>query len=118
MVSVSPSYLNLPHLVLRVHFIPLSLGYHELYNIYTYFSGIPDAALTAVNERLPRNLTRMNEDDALEKIGEAGARWKRSIGRYVDMEGERFSCILISHTDHTLFSICLSSRPRICPLVV
>ena len=75
----------------RLHFIPLSPSYKEIYNIFAYFSGPTQGMLEAVNSTLalfsPEE--RYSAQDAeLRKIAEAGKQWKKTIGRTLDMEGE------------------------------
>lgn len=67
-----------------VHFIPLSAGYDEIYNIHSFFSGPPQAALDAVNATAPPEVE--SHDDMLQDIAKAGKRWKNTIGRKADME--------------------------------
>ena len=75
----------------RLHFIPLSPSYKEIYNIFAYFSGPTQSMLEAANSTLallsPEE--RYSAQDAeLRKIAEAGKQWKKTIGRTLDMEGE------------------------------
>ncbi|KAJ1301269.1 hypothetical protein OPQ81_003676 [Rhizoctonia solani] len=74
-----------------VHYIPLSGGYDELYNIHAFFSP-PSATMSAIAKSENSNVTdtvqkELSEGDALlKKIGLAGRTWKRTNGRTVDME--------------------------------
>ncbi|KIK69792.1 glycosyltransferase family 90 protein [Collybiopsis luxurians FD-317 M1] len=82
-----------------LHYIPLSAGYEEIYNIYTYFSGIPGEVV----EHLYKNSTSAGSetvkewkitgipgapdgDARLRRIAHAGKQWKKTIGRTIDME--------------------------------
>ncbi|KAF8752272.1 putative lipopolysaccharide-modifying enzyme [Rhizoctonia solani] len=74
----------------RVHYIPLSGGYDELYNIHAYFSQ-PSAKMAAIAKADEYNATATVEepsegDALLKKIALAGRTWKRTTGRKVDME--------------------------------
>lgn len=74
----------------RLHFIPLSPSYQEIYNIFTYFSGPTQGMLEAVNSTLallPPEERYLAHDAELRKIAEAGKQWKKTIGRTLDMEG-------------------------------
>lgn len=77
----------------RVHFIPLSSSYKEIYNIYSFFSGPPESVLDAANSTLaglPAEERRSPEGDKrLRRIARAGKIWKQTMGRKVDMEGKR-----------------------------
>ncbi|QRW26062.1 glycosyltransferase family 90 protein [Rhizoctonia solani] len=73
-----------------VHYIPLSGGYDELYNIHAYFSQ-PSAKMAAIAKADEYNATATVEepsegDALLKKIALAGRTWKRTTGRKVDME--------------------------------
>jgi hypothetical protein len=78
--------------VSRVHYIPLSTSYTEIYNIHAFFSGGTPDALAVVNstvQHLPRrHRTPLEGDIRLRRIARAGKHWKNTIGRQVDMEGE------------------------------
>ena len=75
----------------RLHCIPLSASYAELYNIHAYFSGPSPSTLEAANLSLGWNLTtpsaHLGADDKLQRIARAGRQWKKTIGRVEDMEG-------------------------------
>lgn len=74
--------------VCRLHFIPLSQSYQEIYNIHAFFSGAPPAALQAVNSTaLDAPRRPVDGDRRLRRIARAGKQWKRTVGRRVDMEG-------------------------------
>ncbi|CAE6410133.1 hypothetical protein ACGC1H_006470 [Rhizoctonia solani] len=74
-----------------VHYIPLSGGYNELYNIHAFFSP-PSAKMSAIAKSDNSNSTdtvstEASEGDVLlKKIALAGRTWKKSHGRRVDME--------------------------------
>jgi hypothetical protein len=82
----------------RLHFIPVSGGYDELYNIHAYFSP-PSAKMVALASKDGTIRSNANEttttlerrertegDVLLRKIARAGRAWKQSFGRPVDME--------------------------------
>ncbi|KAF8624086.1 hypothetical protein AX15_006054 [Amanita polypyramis BW_CC] len=73
-----------------VHFIPLSMSYKEIYNIYGYFTGPTKTTLEAANlasADVPLERRRSVEGDKrLRRIARAGKQWKKTIGRRVDME--------------------------------
>ncbi|KAG8701676.1 capsule-associated protein CAP1 [Ceratobasidium sp. 395] len=84
-----------------LHYIPLSGGYDELYNIHAYFSppspkmvalASKDGSLKAatnVNDTTPTSIERRERtegDVLLRKIARAGRSWKQMLGRQVDME--------------------------------
>ncbi|KAJ7910287.1 glycosyltransferase family 90 protein [Mycena leptocephala] len=86
-----------------VHYIPLSAGYAEMYNIVAYFSGPPPSALRAANLGVtsafrgstyrppfaPDDDEPADEEEGdrrLRRIARAGKQWKQTIGRKVDME--------------------------------
>ncbi|CUA78292.1 Beta-1,2-xylosyltransferase 1 [Rhizoctonia solani] len=74
-----------------VHYIPLSGGYDELYNLHAFFSP-PSAQMSAIakSENLNSTDTVAKEasegDVLLKKIALAGRTWKKTNGRRVDME--------------------------------
>ncbi|EDR06864.1 uncharacterized protein LACBIDRAFT_250899 [Laccaria bicolor S238N-H82] len=75
------------------HFIPLSPTYQEVYNIYMYFSGPTLAVSKAVNftdMTIPSSNEKrappLRGDEYLRRIATAGKRWKKTIGRTLDME--------------------------------
>lgn len=76
----------------RVHFIPLSSTYREIYNIHAYFSGPTQSILEAANSSqagvLPELRKTTEADRRLRRIARAGKTWKQTIGRTLDMEGE------------------------------
>ncbi|KAJ6537985.1 glycosyltransferase family 90 protein [Mycena capillaripes] len=75
-----------------LHYIPISVGYSEIYNIVSYFSGPPPSALraaklsTALSPFLGSNGAVEEGDRRLRRIARAGKQWKQTIGRKVDME--------------------------------
>jgi len=78
--------------IARLHYIPLSNSYQEIYNIHAFFSGATEATLRAANSttlELPPGKRRpTNGDRRLRRIARAGKQWRRTIGRKEDMEGE------------------------------
>lgn len=76
----------------RLHFIPVSSSYKEVYNIHAYFSGPSTSALEAIGSEqanVPLDERRPLEGDRrLRRIARAGKEWKQTIGRTVDMEGQ------------------------------
>jgi hypothetical protein len=85
------------HKNFRLHFIPLSSTYKEIYNIYAYFSGPTSSILTATNVTIDPEQAVL--DVQLRKIAEAGKHWKRTIGRKVDMEGKFLFCFVFFVVD-------------------
>lgn len=77
----------------RLHYIPLSGGYDELYNIHAYFSP-PSAKMSAIaSKELHANATAplpkrevTDGDVLLKKIARFGRQWKQNVGRREDME--------------------------------
>lgn len=83
----------------RLHYIPMSSGYDELYNIHAYFSP-PSAKMAALASKdgsiksgSEANATttlgrreKTEGDVLLRKIARAGRAWKQSLGRKEDME--------------------------------
>jgi len=84
-----------------LHYIPLSSGYNEIYNIHAYFSGASPAMEQAAQTQSQTNRTaravkitsgepnanvQRDGDAQLRKIARAGRKWKMTIGRKVDME--------------------------------
>jgi hypothetical protein len=78
--------------VSRLHYIPLSTSYNEIYNIHAFFSGGTPDTLALVNSTAQhlsrRQRTPVEGDMRLRRIARAGKHWKNTIGRQVDMEGE------------------------------
>lgn len=78
--------------MLRLHYIPLSSSYAEIYNIHAFFSGGTADALVTVNstvQGVPRTQrVPLDGDRRLRRIARAGKNWKNTIGRQVDMEGK------------------------------
>jgi hypothetical protein len=109
--------------VSRLHYIPLSTSYAEIYNIHAFFSGGTSDALAVVNstaQHLPRRQRiPLDGDKRLRRIARAGKHWKNTIGRRVDMEGKPLSRMssppctgLISLSSP--HSVCLSVMLRVC----
>lgn len=93
-----------PYFLCRVHFIPLSSTYKEIYNIHAYFSGPTPSVLEAANSTLSAQLAEKQDQDyspdqgiaaagvgegdrRLQRIARAGKKWKKTMGRKIDMEG-------------------------------
>lgn len=76
-----------------LHFIPLSSGYRELYNIHSYFSGPTNATLTAANITGPVS-SAQGGDVRLRRIARAGKHWRRTVVRNVDMEAYMYRLCL------------------------
>lgn len=78
----------------RLHYIPLSSSYKEIYNIHSFFSGPSESALLASNSSAlglpPAQRKSLDGDRKLRRIARAGKQWKKTIGRQVDMEGAFF----------------------------
>jgi hypothetical protein len=76
----------------RVHFIPVTQMYAEIYNIYAYFSGPSNAMANSANitrsQYQQGNMNKLDGDAELRKIAEAGREWMFAIGRKIDMESE------------------------------
>jgi hypothetical protein len=77
----------------RLHYIPLSQSYKEIYNIHAYFTPPSDYMTAAANATDPSAVRKANPrpldgDAQLRRIARAGRQWKMTIGRRVDMESE------------------------------
>ena len=89
----------------RLHYIPLSASYQEIYNIHSFFSGATKSTLKAANSTTlyasSAKRRPIDGDRRLRRIARAGKQWKRTLGRRVDMEGESHlvSCNFLSLTD-------------------
>jgi hypothetical protein len=92
-------------LVSRLHYIPLSTSYTEIYNVHAFFSGGTPDTLALVNSTAQnlsrRQRTPLEGDTRLRRIARAGKHWKNTIGRQVDMEGETNHFIMIGGADQT-----------------
>ena len=125
MVRLFP-YPNVPRLAhddgivtIRLHYIPLSNSYQEIYNIHAFFSGPTEATLRAANSttlELPLEERRpLDGDRRLRRIARAGKQWRRTFGRKEDMEGKRPHSPLplgqfVDHVD----SLHVSTVSRVC----
>ena len=93
--------------MLRLHYIPISLTYHEIYNIHAFFSGGTESTLRAANstalQLAPAQRKPVDGDRRLRRIARAGKQWKRTLGRRVDMEGAK-PTVSISHSHDVLTS--------------
>jgi hypothetical protein len=78
----------------RLHYIPVSQLYSELYNIHAFFSGptqsMVDAANTTRGLYQSAGLTtrKFDGDAELRKIAKGGRDWVFAHGRIEDMESE------------------------------
>ena len=79
----------------RLHYIPLSQSYQELYNIYAFFSGATPSMLEAANVTNAEPSKSVDGEQRLRRIARAGKQWKQTIGRQVDMEGKMRSYIAL-----------------------
>lgn len=61
-------------LICRVHFIPLSTTYREIYNVVTYFSGPTPSMLLAANSSSSSMKATFSEEGEGEEEGEENAR--------------------------------------------
>ena len=97
----------------RKHFIPLSSSYAELYNIQTFFSGVPnrlvaksstDGKMTLTHPPTPRpplphidgttaDGEEFHTDAALRAIAESGREWQQQHMRKADMEVSRCAAL-------------------------
>jgi hypothetical protein len=108
--------------VSRLHYIPLSTSYAEIYNIHAFFSGGTSDALAVVNstvQHLPRDQRIPFEgDNRLRRIARAGKNWKNTIGRRADMEGEHNPTSSSPCTEPisspSSYSVCLPVVLRVC----
>jgi hypothetical protein len=101
-VFPSSGYFPFPQMFFsRLHYIPISQSYAELYNIHAYFSGPSPNTVNAARSVLrnftaPRpppdstsQTTRPHEGDRrLRQIARAGRQWKKTMTRREDMEGK------------------------------
>ena len=75
----------------RLHYIPLSSSYSEIYNIHAYFSGPSASTMDAANATVRRTAdweaVKEERDAQLRQIARAGKQWKQTLGRTADMEG-------------------------------
>lgn len=71
----------------RLHYIPLSQSYQELYDIYAFFSGATPSMMKAINSTASTIQKSEDGERRLRRIARAGKQWKKTIGRPVDMEG-------------------------------
>ena len=109
LVSFDLSYLT--KFIFRVHFIPLSSTYKEIYNIHAYFSGPTQSILDAANstqaEVRPEFRKTVEADRRLRRIARAGKTWKQTVGRTLDMEGELNVFFYLRKTNVYFFSVCI-----------
>ncbi len=104
----------LTSVVNRVHYIPLSTTYKEIYNIHAYFSG-PSPATVEAAESLgviqPRDEHMSQEADRqLRRIARAGKQWKKTMGRAIDMDGMQptfFEMFSLSRFPVYVYRLCL-----------
>jgi len=93
---------RLIYITFRVHYIPLSSSYSEIYNIHAYFSGATKGTLESINSTLadlPTDQRRSVEGDKrLRRIARAGKKWKQTVGRTLDLEGVFFTLLRSSQS--------------------
>lgn len=86
----------------RLHYIPLSASYQEIYNVHAFYSGATHSTLNIANATalsLPPSKRRsVDGDRRLRRIARAGKQWKRTMGRRVDMEGKHTPSGSFRHT--------------------
>lgn len=86
---------RLTRVYLRLHYIPLSSLYSEIYNIHAYFSGPSASTMNIANATARRTAdweaVKEKRDAELRQIARAGKQWKHTLGRTVDMEGSSFN---------------------------
>ena len=76
----------------KLHYIPVSQMYNEVYNIYAYFSGPSPSMLRAANatrdhfQSAGLSTRKLDGDAELRKIAKAGREWMFTVGRKIDME--------------------------------
>ena len=91
-VHLSIRYLTWLMTAIRLHYIPLSNSYQEIYNIHSFFSGATESTLRAANsttlELPPEERRPVDGDRRLRRIARAGKQWRKTFGRKEDMEGE------------------------------
>lgn len=89
----------------RLHYIPLSSSYRELYNIHAYFSG-PSEYMTRIANATYGDVKAgtLDADAQLRRIARAGRRWKQTIGRLEDMESAHLAIlfeVILTTFQHT-----------------
>ena len=91
---------------IRLHYIPVSQSYKEIYNIHTYFTPASDYMTAATNATESPTIRKaqpepLDRDAQLRRIANAGKQWKLTTGRLVDMESES------SHLSNMLTGVAL-----------
>jgi hypothetical protein len=73
-----------------LHYIPLSAGYAEVYDLHAYFSGPGKATkrVAGITQHGGENEASKEGDRRLRRIARAGKNWRRTVSRSVDMEGK------------------------------
>lgn len=105
----------------KLHYIPISQLYSEIYNVHAYFSGPSDAMLNAANatrglyQSAGLSTRRLDGDAELQKIAKAGRDWMFKYGRKADMESELSHHWSFLQRLLTRFSLRLSSLPGVGP---
>ncbi|KAH9810184.1 family 90 glycosyltransferase [Melampsora americana] len=89
-----------------VHYIPLSVGYEEMYNLLGYFLPLPDPILTPEEEEILKNRSTLEKihqwifktrwmgwkksqgdgPEELRRVAQDGLRWSETIGNKPDIE--------------------------------
>jgi hypothetical protein len=104
-----------------LHYVPLSAGYAELYDLHAYFSGPGPATRAAAGKSLNETeLARARDegDRRLRRIARAGKNWRRTVARGVDMEGPS-ACAFVGGgaAADAPRSVRVSAYARVCPAV-
>ena len=100
------------------------MGYKELYNIHSYFSGPSKSMLKSANITQAENVAQpeghqhANRDEELRQIAKAGREWKFTMGRWVDMESMYCLCELRDDGTDQFCSVCVSVVHRVGAVVV
>jgi hypothetical protein len=104
-----------------LHYVPLSAGYAELYDLHAYFSGPGPATRAATGNSLNETeLARARDegDRRLRRIARAGKNWRRTVARGVDMEGPSArACVGGGAAADVPRSVRVSAHARVCPAV-
>jgi len=74
-----------------LHYIPLSMDYSELYNVYAYFAGPTPSMMKGIQRQAEGTIIGGEYysppgDAQLRNIALAGRKWKRTTARLIDMD--------------------------------